>query len=269
MTSTHRPDWFRHPHGPFSQAVIDAACRHAATTPGEEACGLVRAGAFVPCVNVAADSREAFEIDAGALCEAYSAGDLEGVVHSHPGGPWWPSAADMASQLETGAPWAIVIPGEPETGSGALACAWGDGLERPPVFEGGRHVPRAFCHGVADCYSILRDYCAEQGAPLPEFPRDWEWWTRGPAPASPPPALYLEGFEAAGFELATVDAAEARRIAQPGDVMLKRLGAQTPNHCAIYLGDGLALDHLPQRLSAIRPVNVAMSGFTHWLRRIR
>ncbi len=265
MTETFRPDWFRHPHGPFTRAVIEAACRHASETPGAEACGLVVAGAFVPCLNVAPNPAEAFEIDAGALSEAYTSGELEGVIHSHPGGPWRPSAADMASQIETGVPWAIVIPGEPETGAGALACAWGDSLPRPPLFAGGVHQPRVFCHGVADCFSILRDYCAEAGAPLAEIPREWEWWARG----EKSPALYLDGFGPAGFDLVTVDAAEARRLAQPGDVFLKALKSATPNHCAIYLGDGLALDHLPNRLSSVRAANVAMSGMTHWLRRVR
>jgi proteasome lid subunit RPN8/RPN11 len=266
MTEAHWPDFFRRPRGPFSQAVIDAACRHAAETPGEEACGLVLAGEFMPCRNVAANPAEAFEIDAEALSWAFTGGELEGVIHSHPGGPWWPSAADMASQIETGVPWAIVIPGEPESGSGALACAWGDGLPAPALFDSaGRHQPRAFCHGVADCYSIARAYYSEQGAPLPEFPRDWEWWTRG----AKGPELYLQGFEAAGFELVTVDQAEARRLAQPGDAFLKALKSETPNHCAMYLGDGLALDHLPLRLSSTRPVNVVLSGMTHHLRRVR
>ncbi len=275
-----RPDWFRHPHGPFTRAVIEAACRHASETPGAEACGLIVAGAFVPCLNVAPNPAEAFEIDAGALSEAYTSGELEGVIHSHPGGPWRPSAADMASQIETGVPWAIVIPGEPETGAGALACAWGDSLPRPPLFAGGVHQPRAFCHGVADCFSILRDYCAEAGAPLAEIPREWEWWSpdrsrsgrdsasEGGAKARVP-ALYLDGFGPAGFDLVTVDAAEARRLAQPGDVFLKALKSATPNHCAIYLGDGLALDHLPNRLSGVRAANVALSGMTHHLRRVR
>ncbi len=266
MTETHWPDWFRRPHGPFTRAVIEAACRHANDTPGQEACGLVVAGEFIRCRNVATNPAEAFEIDAEALSWAYTGGELEGVIHSHPGGPWRPSAADMASQVETGVPWAVVIPGEPDAGSGALACAWGDGLARPPLFDaGGAHLPRAFCHGVSDCFSILRDYFAEEGEPLAEVPRDWEWWSRG----EKSPALYLDGFGPAGFDLVTVDAAESRCLAQPGDVFLKALKSETPNHCAVFLGGGLTLDHLPNRLSSVRPANVALSGMTHHLRRVR
>ncbi len=226
--------------------------------PTVERCGLVRAGNFVPCENRAADPTAAFEIAPKDIAEAYAAGDLEGVIHSHPGGPWWPSKADMLGQIETDVPWAILVPGED---SAALACHWGG--TRPPVFQGDLHVPRAFLHGVSDCYTLIRDFYAEvYGEILDEMPRDWEWWTEKDLKTG----MYLDNLHGQRFEILSTAPETYAAIAQPGDVYLMAVRSRVPNHGGIYLGDGLLLEHMQGNLSHREPIARKLKHITHWLR---
>lgn len=220
----------------------------------------MRDGRYVPCENVASDPETAFEIAPAEMAKAYRAGDLQGVVHSHPGGPWHPSAADMAGQIATGVPWAIVVPGE----AGAeLACHWG--TPRPPMFlQGGVHVSRAFLHGVSDCYTLIKDYYSEvRGIQLDEFPRDWEWW-KAPQTGG---GLYLDNLESQGFRVVSTSAHDFCQIAQPGDAYLMAIRSKVPNHAGIYLGDGLLLEHMQGNLSHRQPIARLINHITHWLRR--
>ena len=70
-----------------------AARVHAERCYPDESCGLIIAGEYFPCNNVADDKRTGFEIHASILA---SAGDrIEVLVHSHGDGPAYPSASDM------------------------------------------------------------------------------------------------------------------------------------------------------------------------------
>jgi cell wall-associated NlpC family hydrolase len=97
---------------------------------------------------------------------------------------------------------------------------------------------RMWCHGVLDCYSLIRDwYRLERGIVLPDFTRSDEWWLKNQN-------LYVDNFRAAGFtRIVDEDAL------QPGDVLLMQIMAPVPNHGAVYLGDGIILHHLHGRLS--------------------
>lgn len=255
------PEFFRQPCAPFTAQVLRDAGAWASKHREIEVCGLVRAGKFVPCENASANPRETFEISALIMAEAYLAGDLEGVVHSHPGGPWRPSAADMAGQIETAVPWAILVPGD--AGS-ELACHWG--LPRPPVFKGEQHIQRAFLHGVSDCYSLMQDYFAEtKGVVLSDFPREWEWW-KTPETEN---GLYLDNLEAEGFEVLSRSPHEYGGIAKAGDAYLMALDSNVPNHAGAYLGNNLILEHLftgRGDLSRIKPIASRQRRITHWLR---
>lgn len=258
--NAHAPDFFRRPRGPFSPKVLRAALDHAAAEAPRESCGLVRAGVYHPCENVHETPEHAFKITAVATGAAYLAGDLEGVVHSHPGGPGHPSEADMIDQIETAVPWAIVVPGEPDDPKGGeLACAWG--MPNPPLLDSaGGHNQRTFCHGVADCYSLIRDYFRDlEGVELPEYPRGSEWWRDGRD-------LYLENLEHAGFRVVSTDPTTYAGIAQPGDVFLRRVMSDVVNHGGVYVGKGLALEQFPKSLSQRRPIGPALPFVTHWLR---
>jgi len=251
------PDFYRKPIAPFTADVLAAAGEHAAAEAPRESCGLVRAGVYVPCVNRSEHPTHEFVIGTEEMAAALIAGDLEGIVHSHPGGPWRPSQADALAQIATDVPWAIVIPGA----SGAeLACHWG--TKRPPVFdEHGHHVPRRFKHQIADCYSMMEDYFDQVcGIALPRVAREWGWWKKGQT-------LYLDHLHAAGFEIVSQDPTEYARIAQPHDAFLMQLQSPaTPNHAGVYLGKGMCLDHMFRELSKVSAVQPRFNEITHWLR---
>ena len=236
----------------FDAAVLEAIRQHAADEYPREACGLVISGEYFPCANRSTEPDQAFQIHGSEFGELSMRGTVQAVVHSHPDGPEYPTALDMRQQLATGVPWGItpVFDGVP-----AAPFWWGEGAPVAPL------VGRGFRHGVTDCYSLIRDwYRLERGVALPEFPRDWEWWTSGED-------LYRRGFRSAGFR--PVPLSEAR----PGDVFLAQIRSPGPNHGGIYLGEGLALHHLtasrgydPTRLSKREPIHRWQTYITHWLR---
>lgn len=252
--------FFRRPRGPFTPAVIDAAIAHAKAEAPIESVGVVWRGVYTPMTNVASDPANRFEIAPEAFAELADVAPIEGVIHSHPGGgPWHPSEADMRGQIETDLPWAIVVVGEDGVG-GALACSWG--LDNPPLFSAdGAPAPRQFCHGVSDCYTIIRDWYAQTvGVRLPDVARGWCWWLDGQN-------LYLDGFAAAGFELISQDPLRYAELIEPGDVWLRRMpGASVVTHGGVYLGDGLCIEQRPKSLVSRRPIYPTLPFITHLLR---
>lgn len=113
-------------------------------------------------------------------------------------------------------------------------------------------VGRQFCHGITDCYSLVRDWHKrEHGIELPDFERRDGWWHNGQD-------LYMEQFRQAGFE-------PAKGEPRSGDCFLMQVRAPVANHAAIYLGDGLILQHLHGRLSS-RDV---YSGYFQEVARVR
>lgn len=255
----YHADWFRRAGGPFTRSVLLKAGMHACAAVPNESCGLVISGKYVPCENVAQDPAEHFEISSARVAQAYAAGELQAIVHSHPGGPWYPSYQDMVGQIETGVPWAIVVPGEDQA---QLACWWGG--DRPPVMdENGHHIPREFLHGVSDCYSIIRDYYrSAMGIQLDEVPREFESWKD----ETPLGGLYLDNFERCGFQIISSDPESYEKLMQPGDLYLMRIRSKEPNHGGVYMGDQMALEHLQGRLSHREPIQRKMKHITHILR---
>lgn len=251
-----RPDFWSQPAYPFTASVLKEAARHACVEAPNESCGLVRAGKYVPCQNVSDSPETEFVIAQSVVAEALVAGDLEGVIHSHPGGPWWPSKDDIETQIAMNVPWAILVPGET---SAELACHWGG--ERPPVFdENGEHIPRKFNHYVADCCTLMEDFYLEAlGVTLPKVPRDWNWWLNGES-------LYLDHLQESGFEVISTDPSTFAEIAQPNDAFLCAIKSKTPNHAAAYLGAGKMLDHRFNQLSRVTMAPRFMKFATHWLR---
>lgn len=251
------PDFYRHPVAPFTAEILAEAGAHAAAESPRESCGLVRAGCYVPCKNRSDTPEVEFVIGQEEMAEAVLAGDLEGIIHSHPGGPWRPSQHDATAQIATGVPWAILVPGE--TGA-ELACHWG--TQRPPVFdEAGHHVPRRFKHQIADCYSLMEDYFLQEcGLRLPKVAREWGWWKKGQT-------LYLDHLQESGFEVISRDPSEYASIARPRDAFLMQLQSPaTPNHAGVYLGNGICLDHMFRELSRTSAIQPRFNEITHWLR---
>ena len=209
----------------FAPPVIAAMQDHAERVFPEEACGLVVAGAYVRCVNVAEDPADTFTIAPEVLLPHLQAGDLDAVIHSHPAPhPPAPSLTDMRAQIDLAVPWGIVPVGE--EGDAAQPFFWGDGAPIPPLLE------RPYRHGVTDCYSVIHDwYRLERGLVLPDYPRAWGWWQ-----AADHPDLYVRYLTDAGFR--DIDPADATT----GDGLLLQVGAVV-SHAAVLCAPGVMLHH--------------------------
>jgi len=206
------------------EAIID----HAQNEFPKEACGLVvnirGHERYMPCRNLAQNQTD-FIMDPEDYARAEDAGDIIRVVHSHPNASPKPSQADRVACEASGLPWSIVsMPG----------LSWAD-LE--PSGYKAPLVGRSFCHGVLDCYSLIRDwYQQERGVTLLDFDRREEWWKKGED-------MYFENFQKAGFyKIDSKDVAS-------GDVILMQVQSKVINHGGIYLGNNVILHHVIGRLS--------------------
>ena len=206
------------------QDILGHARQKAAMSPPEEAVGVIRNGAYIPLENKAADKTKAFAIDSAVIKDK----NIEGIVHSHPGGPAWPSCHDMKSQMDSGLVWHIAVVGTaltPEVKDEVFSFGM------PPQLSG----DEGYRHGVSDCYSLIRGYYAKRwGICLDDVPREWAWWQEGED-------LYEKCFRDVGFERVQDEAPKE------GDVFLARVRSPVVNHAGIWLGDGLIFHHIGGR----------------------
>jgi len=206
----------------------NAAIDHARREYPRESCGfaVVVKGRQVywPAENLSHE-RDVFIIDPQSYADADEAGEIVAVIHSHPDLPASPSQADRTACEASALPWFIVSLPD---------CVWAE------LYPNGYKAPlvgREWAHGVQDCYTLVRDwYAQEMVLQLPDFYRDDEWWLKGQN-------LYLDNFEACGF--VEVPFSEIR----PGDALLMKVFSPVPCHAAIYLGDEMILHHMQGRLS--------------------
>lgn len=204
---------------------------HAAREAPRECCGVVTVEhgerVYRACRNASQGDAE-FAIHPEDWAAAQDAGEIVAVVHSHPFASPEPSMADRVECERHGLPWWIVN------------HPLGHWREIRPEGYRAPLVGRPFCHGVLDCYSLLRDYYREQlGLELPDFERGERWWEKGGD-------LYRENFEAAGFRAipSTPDPRPSEH-----DVILMRVASSVPNHAGVVSQGGL-LHHLQYRLSS-------------------
>jgi len=206
-----------------------AAFEHAKAAYPRESCGLLVVckgkELYVPCANLGVGTDQ-FVIDPKDYARADAMGEIVAVVHSHPALPPTPSQADRVACEASGLHWYIV------------SYPNGQWAELKPQGYVAPLVGREWSHGVLDCYSLVRDWFAqERGIDLPDFNRFDEWWKRGEN-------LYVDNFESSGFVRLDV------QPLQVGDCFLMQVVSPVPNHAAVYLGDGLILHHLQGRLSS-------------------
>ncbi|MDF4005326.1 C40 family peptidase [Luteibacter sp. PPL552] len=220
---------------PQTEAAIHA---HAMTEYPREACGviIVRKGRerYVPCRNLAATPDDHFVLSPEDYAAAEDQGEVTAIVHSHPNVPARPSEADRVGCERSGLPWVIVavMSGPRVTDTQIIAPT---GYEAPLV-------GRAWAHGVLDCWALCRDwYARERGVMLPDPPRRDGWWDDGQSD------LYSDAaMEWAGFRKVSLDDMVT------GDLILMQIRSRNlvPNHAAVYIGDGLILHHMDNRLSS-------------------
>lgn len=214
----------------MTPAVEEAIKAHAAAEYPKECCGVVQLFKgrlkYVPCRNIAIDPYSNFAIHPEDYSNAEDSGKITHIVHSHPNQSPEPSQADLVSCEQTGLPWIIVN--------------WPTGqiYHHTPTGYKATLLGRVYSHGVLDCYTLVRDYYAQEvGLVLPDFARDDDWWDKGGD-------LYEDNFRGCGFDV--VEENQARLH----DILLMQVASNVINHAGIYLEGNLMMHHARDRLSS-------------------
>lgn len=222
-----------------------------------EACGFIIDEKYIRVGNIHYNPNANFMLHKSAWVDYVP--KASAFIHSHPDWHPCPSEEDMMCQSEMKIPWGIISTDGTETSP--ITWLGDDGVNKLPL------VGRGFCHGVTDCYDIIRDwYYINRGIRLKNFPRSWEWWSSGKD-------LYNKGFSEAGFYKVPQEDID-RFGPKVGDVFLACIGrTKVINHGGVYIGNGLGLHHLTStmpvdssRLSKTDPISRWQSYITMWVR---
>jgi proteasome lid subunit RPN8/RPN11 len=215
----------------MNEASKAAALSHALQEMPREACGLVVVvkgrERYIPCRNISAEPDEMFVLDPEAYAAAEELGEITAIFHSHPNTLATPSEADRTACESSGLAWYIC---NPHMGTWAELAPCG---YKAPL------IGREYAWAVADCWTLVRDWYAENGVLLPDWPRplDSEDFVAAP--------MFEDCWPSAGFTRLPEE-----EPLQRGDALLMRLAGKGLDHCAVYIGDGLILHHIRGRLSS-------------------
>jgi proteasome lid subunit RPN8/RPN11 len=209
----------------------EAATEHALVEDPRESCGLVviikGRERYWPCKNLAVDADQ-FILDPADYEAAEDVGEVTAVVHSHPTSPAVPSQADLMAMERGDLPWWIINPK-----LGAICGPFSPTGYKAPL------IGRTWVWGISDCWTLVRDWYAEEGIGLIDFERPLT-----PSEFNDSP-LFDRSWTLAGFRELT----EHEEL-EKGDALLMSITSTGLNHVGVYLGDQLILHHLRDRLSS-------------------
>jgi proteasome lid subunit RPN8/RPN11 len=235
----------------FTPEVIKAAKNHARHDYPNESCGLVIDNVYWPIKNISPNPRTAFAMpDTAWPVDA----EVQAVIHSHTNGNVAPTEPDIAGQIRSAAPWGLIIARSNEVVSDPFFFGDGHTDHIPLLGRTWRNGPTG-TDNAGDCYALVRDYYRrEKSIRLNDYPRNEDWLADGHN-------FFVDNFEREGFEQISADEL------QPGDCFLMAvLSKGVPNHCGVYVGNGLGMHHLMNRLSRREPLHTWRKFITHYLR---
>lgn len=227
---------------------LDEMIQQAVAAAPAEICGLVVSHGskcrLIQAKNLSDDPTNSFELDPLAWLKVVEGDEVIGIYHSHPKGTAHPSMADLTSCEASGVPWHIV------TLEGNYTCTQPSGFLAP-------YLGRPYVYGIHDCYAVVRDwYGREWGLELPDFERVDNWWDHGQN-------LFVDRFEECGFRVVS------EQTLCVGDTFLIQICSPVPSHVAVYVGDGMILHHVRNRLSGKDPFGGMWERHrTHHLRHV-
>ena len=126
--------------------ILLESLAHARMQMPKESCGFVVNDNYVPATNISPTPLESFAIDAMDYVRAEALGEIQAIVHSHPGADPKPSMGDLIELNKGKVRWIIVNP-ELGTYTETLPNGW-----RQPL------TGRDFFVGTADCFTLMQDY---------------------------------------------------------------------------------------------------------------